>query len=103
MSNYPPKAPKFPIISVEAIEAIVRGIEDEHPLCNLEDLCKDGAGNPCLSQRTINLLENAGIITLEELMFTKKEKLMALPNLGPEGLKTIFIALSKYDEFSEEI
>jgi len=103
MGDYPARVPKLPKISNKAKEAIARGIEDEHPVCNLENLCKDGVGNPCLSQRMMNLLEVAGIITLEQLMGTTKKKLLALPNLGPEGLKAIFTALSKYDEFREEL
>jgi len=103
MSDFPTKVPNLPKVPDEAREAIARGIEDDHPICNLEDLCKDDHGKPCLSQRMLNQLESAGIITLEQLMNKKKQQLLAIPNLGPEGLKAIFLALSKYDKFREEI
>jgi DNA-directed RNA polymerase alpha subunit len=90
----PPKIPSLNKISDAARKAITRGIEDDHPVCNLESLG--------LSQRLINLLENSKILTLEQLMNTKKGTLMGISNLGPKGLKAIFKALSKYDEFTEE-
>lgn len=87
--------PPLPEIPQAALDAIAQGIEEEHPVCNLESLG--------INQRLINLLELAGILTLEDLMFTRKEQLMALGNLGPKGLIQIFAALAKYDEFEEEI
>jgi DNA-directed RNA polymerase alpha subunit len=86
--------PELEDIPPKAMEAIIAGIEDDHPICNLEPLG--------ISQRTINILEGAGIFMLENLMHTKKEELASLENLGPKGLQQIFKALAKYDEFKEE-
>ena len=87
--------PPLPEIPPEALRAIIEGIENDDPVCNLEPLG--------ISQRTINLLEKARILTLEDLMYTEKKHLMALENLGPKGLIQIFEALAKYHEFEEEI
>jgi len=92
------KLPQVPKIPEQALEAICQGIEDEHPVCNLEPLLpKESA------QRLINILEGDGILTLEHLMSKTQKYLMALENLGPKGLIRIFEALAKYHEFREEI
>lgn len=88
------KEKELPKISLEALAAIRKGVEEKHSISNLEHLG--------ISQRLINLLETHGIRNLEQLMFHKKETLLSIPNFGNRQLHILFNALSKYDELNRE-
>jgi DNA-directed RNA polymerase alpha subunit len=85
---------KLPTISIEALAAIKKGVEEKHSISNLENLG--------VKQRLINLLESHKISNLEQLMFHKKETLLSIPNFGKRQLFVLFEALSKYNELENE-
>lgn len=78
----------LPKICDAALEAIQVGVEQCHPISNLEQLG--------VTQRLINLLESNGIVKLGDLMYTRKEELLKFRNLGEKQLELIFNALDKY-------
>ena len=82
--------PKIPEIPPSALEAIKKGVEEKHSICDLEQLG--------VNQKFINLLESNGISNLQDLMFKTKESLLEIPNFGVKNLVYLFKALSKYDE-----
>lgn len=78
----------LPQIGEMALAAIHVGVEEQHPICCMEQL---GVG-----QRLINLLESEGITTLEDLMHKRKEDLLSYKNFGEKQLHTLFKALAHY-------
>lgn len=78
----------LPEIGKEALKAIRVGVEEQHPICCMEQL---GVG-----QRLINLLEGEGITTLDSLMQKRKEELLKFKNFGDKQLQTLFTALARY-------
>jgi DNA-directed RNA polymerase alpha subunit len=87
-------ASNLPKISLDALAAIKKGVQEKHSISYLENLG--------ISQRLINLLESHGIRDLEQLMFHKKENLLSIPNFGKKQLFILFDALSKYHELEKE-
>jgi DNA-directed RNA polymerase alpha subunit len=45
--------------------------------------------------RTVNLLEEDGIFTVQDLLNCTPERLLAIPNFGEKTLETIYAALAK--------
>ena len=45
--------------------------------------------------RTVNILEDEGIFTVEDLLTSTREELLKIPNLGEKTLGTIYEALEK--------
>ncbi len=45
--------------------------------------------------RTVNILEDEGIFTVEDLLTATREELLKIPNLGEKTLETIYEALAK--------
>jgi DNA-directed RNA polymerase subunit alpha len=45
--------------------------------------------------RTVNCLEEEGVLTVEDLLNCTPDDLMAIPNLGEKTLETIYQALEK--------
>lgn len=79
---------KLAKITPKALDAIKKGVEENHSVSNLEQLG--------ISQRLINLLESNKISNIKELMFIKKEDLVSIPNFGEKQLSVLFEALSNY-------
>jgi len=72
-----------------ALEAIRQGIRRGDVLADLEEI---GA----LNVRTINLLERAGIVTLEQLMHTSQETLFTIDHLGTGAINKLLHCLNNY-------
>ena len=48
-----------------------------------------------LSVRTVNCLEEHGLLTVRDLLHCTPDRLMEIPNFGPKTLQTVFDALEK--------
>ncbi len=48
-----------------------------------------------LSVRTMNCLEEQGILIVQQLLNCTPERLLEIPNFGPKTLETVFGALEK--------
>lgn len=80
----------FSKISTNARHAIAAGVEREDPVADLELL-----GFP---QRHINLLEEANIMTLTQLVQYRPFQLLQLHQFGQIALDNLMNCLSRYDE-----
>lgn len=75
-------------ISDEALDALTKAAEENHPISNLEELG--------VNQRMINLLQLNGINDMNELMNKSRDQLMSIQNFGEKQLFVLFEAMSKY-------
>lgn len=75
-------------LNPQALAAIQDGITRGDGLAEMEDIG--------LSQRTINILENHGILTLEDLMFTSLGDLASIPHIGVTAINQLLDCLNKY-------
>ena len=82
------RIPEVPKISKKAINAIRKGVGENHHVCVMEELG--------MTQRMMNLFEERGIISLGDLMYRTKEDLLNLPNFGEKQLILLFSCLAKY-------
>jgi DNA-directed RNA polymerase alpha subunit len=85
---------KLPVVSLEARKALTVGVNQRHPVVNLEEL---GA-----TQRMINMLEDSGIFLLKDLLTQKPEQLLEIPNFGEKQLIHLFSCLAEYHTLQNE-
>lgn len=85
----------------EAKDAIARAVQQESPISDLEALG--------LNSRSISQLNDAGIITMGELMSKSPEQLLLLVRSGKKkysfgegSLKQLFNALARYHELEQD-
>ena len=84
---------KFPKLCEESVQAILKGVECKHPVFNLEWL-----GVPI---KVIQMLTNAGIMELGDLMSKSKEDLLKIESFGETSLYRVFKGLSLYHRLKE--
>ena len=54
-----------------------------------------------LAVRTVNGLEEEGILTVQDLLSCQPERLLAIPNFAEKTLETVFAALEKIGFYRE--
>lgn len=80
--------------SQEALLAIQKAVEQAAPIVDLETLG--------LSQRAINKLTEAGIMTMDVLVKTPQSTLLNLPSFGKRSLMQLLKALANYHTLKQK-